>query len=614
MAKRLFGMETEYAFTALDRDGQALDRAQGVGRLIELAKARLEHLPGSGDLDLFLANGSRLYVDSGLHPEFCTPECTNPWDAVRYVLAGERILGGLMEELAAEPGIAEAALFKCNVDYSDTGSTWGCHESYLHRSDPQLLSAQIIPHLVSRVIYTGAGGFRVGSNGLEFTLSPRVGHLVHEVSDSSTRERGIFHTKDESLSSEGYHRLHVLCGESLCSHVGMWLKVGTTALVVAMVDAGLRPGDGVRLNASLPAMQTFASDPRCTATALSTGGKGLTAGMIQRHYLEQAEAHVRESFMPPWAAEVCRQWRAMLDRLAGAPQSVATTIDWAIKLAVFRDWAGRNGVAWQSLPDWSHVLERLVAALGQTPCKDKSVTIEFILGPQSPIGPEVEALGPYLKARGMEWDRLRPFVQLRPALFEIDTRFGQLGRKGIFSAMDGQGVLDHAVSGVDNIEHAIGSPPAMGRGNVRGHWVRSLAGNGERYVCTWSRIIDLQQKRVLNLTDPFAKREDWRQMDEHTPCTDGASMDVRLMEILQSRHRRRPAEPSPHAEYGLGQPVVIARVPSNGPRHLTGRAATVVSVGRDERGVFYRLDADEGRHCWRTGHLRPAEGPVASRT
>ncbi len=111
--------------------------------------------------------------------------------------------------------------------------------------------------------------------------------------------RGIFHTKDESLSSEGYHRLHVLCGESLCSHLGAWLKVGTTALVVAMIDAGLRPGDGVRLKSPLSAMQTFASDPQCKATVLSARGKRLTAHMIQRHYLEQAEA-LRDGAKKGW--------------------------------------------------------------------------------------------------------------------------------------------------------------------------------------------------------------------------------------------------------------------------------------------------------------------------
>lgn len=94
---------------------------------------------------------------------------------------------------------------------------------------------------LSRIVYTGAGGFNSRfRQGLQFTLSPRVWHLVRGVSEGSTEARGIFHTKDESLSAEGYHRLHILCGESVCSETAAWLKVGATALVVALIDAGLR--------------------------------------------------------------------------------------------------------------------------------------------------------------------------------------------------------------------------------------------------------------------------------------------------------------------------------------------------------------------------------------
>lgn len=532
MAERLFGVEREYAVTALNAGGPVLDRASCVVRLSDLAKARLEHLRGMGGIDLFLANGSRLYIDAGCHPELCTPECANPWDVVRYLEAGETILGNLAEELKNNSGMAEVALFKCNVDYGGTGSTWGCHESYLHRADPRRLPTQIIPHLVSRVIYTGAGGFKVGTRGLEFTLSPRVAHLVQEVSDASTHDRGIFHTKNESLSLKGYSRLHVLCGESLCSQLAAWLQVGTTALVVAMIDAGLKPGNGLCLRSSLSALQTFAADPTCSATVPSAKGEHLTARMIQYHYLEQAEAHVGEDFMPPWAGEVCRRWRETLDLLADAPQSTATRLDWAIKLALFREYAERNGVPWQSLPDWSYVCERLGMALDRTPYKGKSVVTELVLGPHSPIGPEVERLGLHLKTRGMKWDCFRPFLQLRPAMFEIDTRFGQLGVRGIFSQMDRQGVLDHAVSGVDNIEHAMCSPPALGRAKIRAEWVHRLAGSGGQYAATWDRIVDLQQQRQLNLDDPFAERGDWQEMDDYIPA-----MEIRLMETLRSRHR-----------------------------------------------------------------------------
>ena len=118
------------------------------------------------------------------------------------------------------------------------------------------------------------------SPGVEFILSPRVPHMVREVSNDSTGNRGIFHTKDESLCGKGYHRLHLLCGESLCSETATWLKVGTTALVVALIEAGLRPGDAVALQSPLEAMRSFASDTVCKAIVESASGKDLTAIMI----------------------------------------------------------------------------------------------------------------------------------------------------------------------------------------------------------------------------------------------------------------------------------------------------------------------------------------------
>jgi len=381
----------------------------------------------------------------------CTPECPNPWDAARYVLAGERMLADLAAELVAgNADVADAMFFKSNVDYL-SGTTWGCHESYLHTTDPALLPEQIIPHLVSRVIYGGAGGFKPGARSPEFALSPRAWHLVADVSEESTQGRGIFHTKDESLCTKGYHRLHVLAGESLCSHVGNVLKIGTTALVVTMIEAGLRPGDRVRLQSAREALYTFAGDLECKAAARLTNGADGTALTIQRHYLQLAEEHVGRDFMPSWAPDVCRLWRSMLDRLEGAPDSVAASLDWAIKYALYTERARRKGKSWQSLKD------------------------EF---------------------------------------FEIDARFGQLGEIGIFGAMDRAGVLRHHVEGVDDVDDAVCNPPSVGRARIRGECVKRFASEGGRYSCEWQSIFDAQEERVLDLSDPFATTEAWNPLSK----------------------------------------------------------------------------------------------------
>lgn len=538
MAERLFGLETEYAFTALDPRGASLDREEVLGRLMRLARSKMPHLP-DGHSGIFLQNGSRFYVDCGLHPELSTPECANPWDAVRYILAGERILTSLADDLTASEGqFSEVLFFRCNVDYSGTRSTWGCHESYLHRADPSLFPKQIIPHLVSRLIYTGAGGFNSLSPGIEFTLSPRVPHMVKEVSGDSTSDRGIFHTKDESLCSKDYHRLHILCGESLCSETAIWLKVGATALVVAMIEAGLRPGDAVELQSPLGAMRCFARDTECEAVVESASGKGLTVIAIQRHYLTQAEAHVHDAFMPPWAEEVCRQWRVILDRLESVPESIATVLDWGIKLALYKDRVRRRGMAWESLPHWTHVLVRLCGALQHTEYRDKSVSVEFLLGKKSPVADEVKRLTSFVRSKGLTWEGLSPFLALRQELFEIDTRFGQLGDKGIFTAIDRAEVLAHHFPGVDNIEHAMANPPAVGRARVRGECIRRLADNNGRYTCDWQGVWDHQARRKLDLSDPFGTEERWEDLPkEEDEEEDEPDMYVRLREPPASMGR-----------------------------------------------------------------------------
>lgn len=512
MAERVFGLETEYAFGVLGPAGPPLDRKTALSRLMELARTRLPHLPGQHNSGIFLASGGRFYQDSGNHPELTTPEVLNPWDACRYLLAGEHILAGLAAEVAPRDGSGARVLFyRGNVCYSGTQATWACHESYGHGADPAVLPQHLIPHLVSRLIYTGAGGFNNRSFGLEFMLSPRVAHLEREISSDSTHNRGIFHTKNETLSGTGCNRLHILCGESLCSETATWLKMGTTALVVALIEAGLRPGDGVRLGKPLEAMRRFSTDEKGRARAGVAGGKSLTAVEIQRNYLELVEAHAQDAFMPSWAPEVCRRWRDILDRLEQGPGSVAKTLDWAIKRALYQEFARRKGIAWESLPHWNEVLNKLGAALRQKGNAGRDITLA-VLAKDSPVAAEVKQLTPMLKDQGLSWDGLGPLLALRQELFELDTRFGQLDSQGIFQALDRSGVLAHHMPGVDNIEHAMAGPPASGRAHLRGECIRRFWGNNGQYTCDWMGVWDHQRRRYLDLSDPFAAEERWQDL------------------------------------------------------------------------------------------------------
>ena len=340
-------------------------------------------------------------------------------------------------------------------------------------------------------------------------MSPRAALMERTLSSDSTGSRGIFHTKDEPLCT-GYHRLHVLCGESLCSQRAMFVKFGATSLVVAMAEAGLCPGRDVQLVAPLEALRVVAGDPRCRKTLRVKGSPGMTAIDIQRHYLAMAEAHVDEPFMPPWARAVCERWRRLLDLLESGPEAVSRVLDWGIKLALYAHHASARGLNWERLPFWAEVIDRHHHAV-ELPAGDGQIPPDLALEPgETPApgtDPELDAL---LERKGLEWDELRRVQACRAEFLEIDTRFGQLGPRGVFTLLDNAGVLDHRVPGVDNIEHALGNPPSSGRAKLRGAVLRRVAGDKDGdWYCDWQRIYSNKHARLLDLSDPFAQVETW---------------------------------------------------------------------------------------------------------
>lgn len=511
MANLLFGIETEYAIAGLSRS-RGIGQQLILNHLMDAARRGLVHLPDiTSESSVYLENGSRIYLDAGGHPEMSSPECSNPWDVVRYTEAGHRIMAGLLSGVAEKtvPG-ADLLGFRCNVSYSGDRTTWGCHESYLHRRPPESLQSQLLPHLITRVIYTGAGGFNPLSRGVEFTLSPRVAHLEHVVSSSSTDERGIWHTKSEPLCSGGYRRLHLICGESLCSQKAAVLRTGATALIVGLADAGLTPGSSVQLAAPLDAMRIVASDMTCKKPLRMHDGREVTALEIQRHYLAQVESNAKKDFMPEWAPQVCRLWRSVLAQLEGAPESVSRSLDWGIKWALYARHARNAGLRWESLPFWNRITNHLAASLSLSD-EDYELPPGPIFNPDSPISGELKRLSPIVEAEGSGWQGVRRFLECRQQLYELDWRFGQLGPKGLFESLDGAGVLDHHVPGVDNVDLAITEPPADGRARIRGAVIRRLAKTNGAHA-DWQHVVDVGKGRMLDLSDPFAREETWRRM------------------------------------------------------------------------------------------------------
>jgi len=515
MVRPMFGVESEYAIAGVN-GREPVDHDDLANRFVLAAGRRLPHLQDAFSASgMFLENGARFYIDCGFHPEMTTPECTTPWELVRYIKAGERILEELARQVQAEAcGATEIMCFRCNVDYSGSGSTWGCHESYLHRADPATLPEQLIPHLVTRVIYTGAGGFNPLVNWPEFSVAPRLLHIQRTVSSDSTGNRGIFHTKNEPLAGDGYNRLHILSGESLCSETAIVLKIGTTALVAAMAEAGLKPGAGLALASPIEALHAVSSDVTCKRKLTLAAGGEATAIDIQRRLLELAERN--RGVLPSWTEAICALWRITLDQLEGAPDSVATVLDWAIKRRLFHDRAERRGIPMERFPCLSSIIHRLNVALAEIGVKSRGVRLSSLLAPESPIPREVARIGTTLAAENLSWDDVDRFLSLRDEFYQIDTRFGQIGPRGIFTELDRLGVLDHKVAAVDDVETAMREPPAVGRAKLRGETVRRLSGQGQAF-CSWMSVTD-PDGRKLDLRDPFADAEVWT--DPGTPPPD----------------------------------------------------------------------------------------------
>ena len=562
MNDRIMGIETEYALTVLGRRGAPLSKDVATDQMFRIARDRYPYLPRREGNGVFLANGASMYVDCGTHVEYATPECLDPWDAVRHRIAGERLLSELAEAYAASDDRVGTALFyRCNVDYAHgSASTWGCHESYLHRASQGGLARQLLPHLVTRMIFTGAGGWNSLSSGLEFLLSPRVAHLVRAVSYNSTSERGIFHTKEESLSGPGYGRLHLLCGESLCSETATWLQLGTTALVVALIEGGVQPGEAVALAHPLTAMNAIARDPSCRVTVGTEKGRAMTALDIQRHYLERAEKHLRSPFMPSWARVVCIRWREVLDLLAsGDSSSLSTFLDWPLKRHLFHRHVERSGFRVEDLRPWSQVLQQIRQALNAV-AYDRDLRpqdVESLLTRDGPILDTVRRLGPFLKRHRLRWEALAGFVQLRHELFEIDVRFGQLGHGSIFAELDRAGCLRQHVLGVERIEQARRDPPRGTRAQLRGHAVRRLSQRAPEVSCDWASIHDHGSQRFLDLSDPFEKEEKWKDWHRTAPPEPSGSIrDLFLAEHHLQTRRLRP----------IRRPTTTARPATETPR------------------------------------------------
>jgi proteasome accessory factor PafA2 len=333
------------------RDARGFDVAERVAR--EAADAAGEDELGLANA--ILTNGARLYVDHA-HPEYSTPEVTGPRDAVLWDKAGERVMAAAARHASTIPGVGSIQLYKNNTD--NKGASYGCHENYLMaRSTP---FAEIVRHLtpffVSRQVVCGAGRVGIGADGREhgFQISQRADFFEVEVGLETTLKRPIINTRDEPHADpERYRRLHVIIGDANMSERSTYLKLGSTALVLSMIEAGWLTENGIDLSIEAPvgALRSVSHDPTLRYRLLLRDGRRMTAVEIQLAYLEQARKYVEDrlgSDVDHETADVLTRWEAVLAGLAEDPMKLADQLDWVAKLSLLEGYRRRDGLDWSA--------------------------------------------------------------------------------------------------------------------------------------------------------------------------------------------------------------------------------------------------------------------------
>src|SRR6201989_3293738 len=286
MERRIFGLENEYGVTCTLRGQRRLSPD-------EVARYLFRRVVSWGrSSNVFLENGARLYLDVGSHPEYATPECDSIHDLVVHDKAGERILEGLVqsaEQRLREEGIrGEVFLFKNNTD--SAGNSYGCHENYLveREGDFSKFTDVLIPFLVTRQVYAGAGKVLQTARGAMYCVSQRAEHIWEGVSSATTRSRPIINTRDEPhADAERFRRLHVIVGDSNMSEWTTFMKVGITDLVLRMVEANTVMRD-LTLENPIRAIREISHDMSCRKRVRLANGRELSAIDIQREYLSKA--------------------------------------------------------------------------------------------------------------------------------------------------------------------------------------------------------------------------------------------------------------------------------------------------------------------------------------
>ncbi|MBO0838429.1 MAG: proteasome accessory factor PafA2, partial [Actinobacteria bacterium] len=326
------------------RDARGFDLAAETADASQLTDEDL------GLANVILTNGARLYVDHA-HPEYSAPECTNPLDAVIWDKAGERVMAEAAARASGAPGGQPIQLYKNNTD--NKGASYGCHENYLmNRATP---FADIVRHLtpffVSRQVVCGAGRVGRGVDGREegFQISQRADFFEVEVGLETTLKRPIINTRDEPHADpDKYRRLHVIIGDANMSEISTYLKLGSTALVLAMIEDRFLATE-LAIESPVAELRAISHDPSLKHLVTLRDGRKMTAVQLQMEYLELARKYCEDKYgsdVDDVTSDVLTRWESVLTRLADDPMQMSRELDWVAKLEILEGYRVRDQLAW----------------------------------------------------------------------------------------------------------------------------------------------------------------------------------------------------------------------------------------------------------------------------
>ena len=349
----------------LNRSGGAVHGAPGVGWDFEFetpgsdarGAASPDAMPPEVEthmVNAVLTNGARYYVDHA-HPELSTPECGDALSVVTFDRSAELILERSMRTAdALLPDGQSIVVYKNNSD--GKGNSYGCHENYLIDRDLPFgrIVAEITPHFVTRQIYCGAGkvGSEIGFSPdvVPFQISQRADFFEEEVGLETTLKRPIINTRDEPHADpQKYRRLHVIIGDANMSEVATFLKVGSTSLVLAMIEDDWIKRD-LRFANPIHALRTVSTDLSLSTPLPFLAGGSASALEVQRYLFERAvdwgQNHGFDVVGENVGPEIIRRWDDALSGLESDPESLSTTVDWVAKYRLINGYRERHGLQW----------------------------------------------------------------------------------------------------------------------------------------------------------------------------------------------------------------------------------------------------------------------------